>query len=256
MAPKRRPRGFGLPGGGSFLVAAMMAPEPAPPAPPPAPSPPPPEPQGTKRKLQSKMALALAVADDPTRAAQALADLKRDKYSRTGESSRANWWRTWQRFHEALYPGIPVLPLTPESIEGVCSLFKAAGYISTSNYAMRAKAEHMSCVAAHGVSWPPELERSLTDSIRSATRGLGAARQSAPLDMLGIPDLELGDDPITVSGPCCPAQFAIAGSFFLTREIEISSADFSHISINDRCVVRYGKHLRTWLCLVSCRCCR
>ena len=118
----RRAGGIGAPGGGSALAKAARTPPP--PEPPARPST---QTVQRKRKMQDKMSLALEIAADPIRSGAALAALKRDKFARTGESARQNWWRTWCRFHHALSPDTPPLPLSTRSIEAVSSLFKAAG---------------------------------------------------------------------------------------------------------------------------------
>ena len=84
-------------------------------------------------RRSAKLELALDIASDPQRAKEALAHLQREKFSRTCESARENWWRTWKLFHDAVAPSVDVLPLTPSKIDSVCSLFKAAGYKSVQN---------------------------------------------------------------------------------------------------------------------------
>ena len=78
----------------------------------------------------------------------ALLDLDRDRYAETSNKSRASWLRTWGKVHQAAFQRVPnppaPFPLSCDSICRVASLFKAGGYMSFQNYAMRKKSEHLS----------------------------------------------------------------------------------------------------------------
>ena len=140
MAPKTRRSPYGVPGGGSpFALVARLQHEQMlrqVTAPPPQPTP------VTKRK-SDKMATALDVAADPARRAQALANLRRDKFAQSGVSARETWFTTWNKFHHALFgEDVHPMPLDQPRLEGIISLFKAASYRSVANYVQRAKSEH------------------------------------------------------------------------------------------------------------------
>jgi len=56
-------------------------------------------------------------------------DLRHDKMARTSVGPAASTWKTWQGFHvEAFGSGTPTLPVTPESIVAVGSLFKGGDF--------------------------------------------------------------------------------------------------------------------------------
>ena len=122
-----------------------------------------------------------------------------------------------------------MVPLTVAGFNRVAALFKAAEYLSYSNYAYRAKSAHIAKMRQHGIPWTDDLEQVLKDTRRSVTRGAGGARQSCPVDAEKVWALHLDDDPISPGGPVGPADFVIAGAFFLTREIEIAAADMGNI---------------------------
>ena len=66
-------------------------------------------------------------------------------------------------------------------IKRVAALFKAGGYLSFDNFAMRAKSAHLE---ADPYAWDPALERALAEAMRSVGRGTGTSRQSVVRDYL------------------------------------------------------------------------
>lgn len=107
------------------------------------------------------------------------------------------------------------------------AVLKEAGYRSAANYVSRAKEEHVKLVG----TWPCRLEEAARLSARSAVRGIGPARQSAPLDLHRLEVLgeaQLGEH----SGlPIGAVDLVVMGSFFLAREIEISLAMVQHVAV-------------------------
>ena len=100
-------------------------------------------------------------------------------------------------------------------------MLKQGKYRSAANYASRAKDEHI----ASGFPWTDLLERSKRRAAASATRGMGPGRQSAALDLTKVACLELSAwEPLAAGGPVNSHAMIVAGSFFLTREIEASRA--------------------------------
>ena len=115
----------------------------------------------------------------------------------------------------------------------MAGIFKAAGYLSTTNYLQRAKSEHIATLPIHGVPWTEDLDLGFKGCVRSSVRGKGAARQSAPLDVSAVLSLGLDETPLVPDGPMCPANFVVAGTHFLCREVEINQADVSHVSFDE-----------------------
>ena len=106
------------------------------------------------------LAEALRTAESDELMEAALGDLDRDRYAETSTKSRASWLRTWVTMHQAAFQRFPnppgPFPLTCDSIRRVAALFKAGGYLSFVNYAMRAKSEHLSLqLHGHG-AWSME----------------------------------------------------------------------------------------------------
>lgn len=106
------------------------------------------------------------------------------------------------------------------------ALLKAAGYRSVPNYLSRAE-EHVRM----GAEWNRSLDDTAGLASRSAQRGTGPPHQSAPLDPPALADVDLVDEAFTANGPMGPLDMAIAGAFFLTREIELSRALASHVDL-------------------------
>ena len=162
--------------------------------------------------------------------------LDRDRFAATSHAARASWLRTWHLMHAAAFQKYasppPAFPLTPDIITRVAALFKAGGYMSFDNYAMRAKSEHLSMALVGPGAWTAELSAALRSAIRSCGRGVGSSRQSKPLDPVAVAALELPDTPLNVNGPVAPSDFAVAGCFFLTREVELAAARVAHITFS------------------------
>ena len=160
----------------------------------------------------------------------ALAEFEVAKNANSVKKSRASLWRTYQRLHVAWHSdNVPVLPLTATKIGAVASMFKAGRYSSYPNFIAVAKAMHLASFDEHGIHWGTELSVAVRDATRSVLRGLGSTRQSSPLDVHRVFALPLGTDPVTDDGPISPALFAVMGTFFLTREVEITCAGFAHL---------------------------
>ena len=127
--------------------------------------------------------------------------------------------------HQAAFedsdPQPPVFPLTVEGINKIASLFKAGGYLSYHNYVLRAKGEHMTAGGDVGY-WSQDLALAVRQTIRSVGRGAGASRQSLPVDLFKIVELNFGDVPFSNDGPIGVVEFAILGCLFLLRETQNS----------------------------------
>lgn len=182
----------------------------------------------TRRASSDRLIQALSTSESVIDARR---QLDRDKYARSSQGPRAALLRTWARIHESTaqmvqLPKAP-FPLREHGIETVLALLKAAGYRSVPNYLSRAKEEHVRL----GAEWTRSLDDIARPASRSAQRGIGPARQSAPLDLPALEDLDPISKAFTPNGPMGALDMAIAGSFFLMREIEISLAVSSHVTL-------------------------
>ena len=117
-----------------------------------------------------------------------------------------------------------------ERLFDIAALFKAGKYIAFDNYAYRAKSEHLT-LGGEGAVWTEHLKRVFDKCRHSVNRGAGIAKQSQPLDVLGVARLGLGDSPVNPGGPIGPGDFAVAGCLFMLREAEIAAARYEHVTI-------------------------
>ena len=182
---------------------------------------------------RSSISSALDSASSVEARQTALARLNDDMFASSSRQTRQSWWNTWCRLHHAWFGDAePVTPLTSIKILAIASMFKSGGYVSFSNYAARAKYEHMATFNIHQIPWSEELARTVKDATRSVTRGVGSARQSEPFDLGKVCSLGIVDDAVIDGGPIGPVDFLILGCFFLTREIELSCTGTCQLQFN------------------------
>ena len=186
---------------------------------------------------RGSIAAAAATAASEESMATAITKLLRDQFATTSMAARNSQLRTWLSMHRMAFcrsdDPPPPFPLTEDIIVRVAALFKAAGYRSFDNYIGRAKAEHIALGTDAGGEWSHSLDRASKDAMRSVARGIGKARQSTPIDIVAISRLALPSEPLIPGGPISPAEFAMAGTLFMLREIELAAARTNHITIHD-----------------------
>ncbi len=147
-----------------------------------------------------------------------MAEFVLDIYAPSNRASVASRLRLCERIL-ALW-GLPMLPPTPRSISALGASLKAGRYRSASVYVSAYK----SWTARHGHDWSTSLQQSFQDAIRSCERGLGGPIKARALPFSRLGELPGGDAPWVAGGPMRPRSAIIIGSWFLTREIELSSA--------------------------------
>ena len=81
--------------------------------------------------------------------------------------------------------------------------------------------------------WPLSLYGAAKSVAKSVTRGIGPPRQSDSIDIEKIHLLDIPWDLGIKGFPVGSKQFAIVGTFYMTREIELSLAMRSHVIIAD-----------------------
>ena len=169
-----------------------------------------------------------AAASSPESMREAVDKLLKDVHSSSSIASRNSLLKTWIKFHDIAHKGVevPAFPLFEDGILRIAALFKAGGYKSFDNYMDRAKSHHILL----GADWSLALDRTSKDARRSVSRNVGRCRQSRPLDILAVGNLPQQDGPFSDGGPIGPVDFAIAGTLFLLREIEIAAARFGSIT--------------------------
>ena len=102
---------------------------------------------------------------------------------------------------------MPAIPVEPADIAHVGSIMKAKGYRSLANYVSTMKQEHVRA----GYSWTHQHELEARQGVRSATRGQGPPRQSAPMVVEDLVLLALGTDSVVQGGPVNPGGGSVLG---------------------------------------------
>ena len=156
------------------------------------------------------------VLDDAARQ-EALSALDRDVLAVTTNRTHAARMRTIE-VALSLW-GLALWPLTPTSMKALASTLKQGGYASAHLYLMAYKIE----AERRGQVISEALRRNVLDYSRSCLRGLGApARPKAlPLEQLHL--LPRGFDPWIGEGPINPRAMLMCGSWWMCRELELSS---------------------------------
>ena len=150
-----------------------------------------------------------------------------DTHTVPGHVVRSAQLATWEKVHHRWHPDEPVLPLTWEKIRAVAAHFKEAGYRSWSNYASRIKEEHV----VAGYPWTLLLETCFRKAKRSVLRGIGPTKQSAPVGLISVADLDPDDIMDTPSMPVNLRDIYIVISFFMLREIEAAALLWRHVVV-------------------------
>ena len=123
---------------------------------------------------------------------------------------------------------LPPFPLTVLKLHAVGAMLKAGGYRSPANYFSRAKEEHV----VQGFQWSDALHLAVCKATMSITRGIGPARQSAPINVVDVWNLDMPWEPPAAGMPLGGKLLLVAGAFFCAREIELSLALRCHLSVN------------------------
>ena len=206
--------------------------------------------------IRGSRAAALAVVDDPGGL-----ELARSRFYGDIEGSSStggSLLNTWVVFHNKWFKGhLEAFPITVESIEALGILLKAGGYRSAANYFSRAKDQHV----AMGYRWDEFLERGARRAVRSITRGMGPARQSAALEVRPLLQLSLPWVPEVAGGPLGLKAAIVLGIMFCLREVELAFARIRHVELDPALSritwnlpvskgdpIAVGKH-RPWGCL-------
>ena len=121
-------------------------------------------------------------------------------------------------------------PFTPLKIAVVGSAMKGGGYRSCKNYLDAIKSVHVDL----GHSWNEQLALASKRFHASTARGMGPARQSAPLDFLKLREIDLNravDNP-AYPYPARPGSAAVMSTFWLLRDLEATTAEHKDMSID------------------------
>ena len=148
----------------------------------------------------------------------ALAQFDQDVLATTTRRSEDAKTRTLQNMCRQW--GLDLLPLTRAKMRIVGASLKAGGYRSASQYLYLAKKLHERDDHAFG----PDLHQALAEARRSCERGMGPSHrmEGLPLDRLG--HLPREETLLVPGGPWAPRRALVAGTWWLTREVELASA--------------------------------
>ena len=116
--------------------------------------------------------------------------------------------------------GLAMWPPTPAAWRALSACLKKGTYHSAKNYLSAYKVE----AERRGYTIDSWTARAITDYGRSCTRGLGGPIKAAPLPFEALEHLPYHEPPVVAQGPLGPRNFIIMGSWWLTREVELSTA--------------------------------
>ena len=156
----------------------------------------------------------------------ALADFVLDIYAPSNRASVASRLRLCERIL-AIW-NLPTLPPSGRTISALGASLKAGRYRSASVYLSTYK----SWTARHGHDWSAVLQQAFQDAVRSCERGLGGPVKARALPFGRLGELPGGDAPWTAGGPMRPRSALVLGAWFLTREIELSSASAAALELS------------------------
>ena len=151
--------------------------------------------------------------------------LMQDFYAASSRASRVSKLRTVRRLLAAW--GDSVLPITCAKVLHLCAALKAGGYRSAESYVSfyRCLAERAGCQLG------PDARRAVLDGLRSCRRGIGPPVRAMALPFVRLHELPADRDPWCPGGPLCPRNVIVGGAWFMTREIELSTARASLVRI-------------------------
>ena len=160
---------------------------------------------------------ALAAATDKD---AALTEYEAVEFAQGSAAAQLSCWKTWCEFHSEWFRDDTFLPITPEKIKCISAMARRGNYRSWPNYLSQAKLRHIRA----GFMWTQALSLEAVTARRAVMRGIGPARQSAPLDLPKV--VECSETPTSVieGGPINSVAALHGGSFFMLREIELSLA--------------------------------
>jgi hypothetical protein len=118
----------------------------------------------------------------------------------------------------AMWGHLP-LPPTTDKIVSLGATLKAGGYRSAESYLVLYKGH----AERAGYQFPCPLQRAIRDATRSCVRGLGGPVKARPLPFERLAELPFDEGPWNTGGPVGPGNAVVAGAWFLTREVELST---------------------------------
>ena len=147
----------------------------------------------------------------------ALAEYHEGVYSGTSRHTMTFKWRTITRIFADW--GTDLYPPSVGKVHLLGATLKAGGYRSAAGYVSLYRTH---CARA-GHGFGPELAVAARDAARSCARGLGGPVRATPLPLEQLHRLTGGRAPWVAGGPCSPRNAVVTGTWWLLREIELST---------------------------------
>ena len=169
---------------------------------------------------------ALPELDSVDSRAEAVRALECEVYAASSLRKQTTFWNT---ILKALGKwSLDPMPPSREKLLFLGAALKMGRYSTAdqylSHYKLRSERE--------GFAFGPALHRTFLDVVRSCKRGVGGPVQALALPLMRLGELDLQqDEPWTNGGPVGPASAIIAGAWFLTREVELSTTRARLVSL-------------------------
>ena len=119
-------------------------------------------------------------------------------------------------------------PVTEAKVHALGASLKAGQYRTAESYLLLYRGEAGRLGQEIGVS----VARAFGDARRSCTRGLGGPVRAMALPFSRLAELPGGFVPWIAGGPLGPRNAVVAGSWFLTREVELSAAPAATVEVH------------------------
>ncbi|CAK0883204.1 unnamed protein product, partial [Prorocentrum cordatum] len=186
-----------------------------------------PDVRATKRPCRAEVLTAISTIKGKE---EVLARLLQDTSAASSKLTADSLWATWSVFHQAWFgEATPALPLSAETVYAVAACFKQGGYRGLPAYMAKAKEAH----TLAGWPWDEQLDLARRKATASVLRGLGVARQSAPVDLnAAVKAVREGSVHLGPLAPVGWVNFLIVASIFVMREIEAAFAKVGHVTLN------------------------
>lgn len=177
---------------------------------------------------RASLTLALAAAQ-PNQRRQSLEALDNDMLAKSTKPAFDSRLRTFMAICSAWE--VQAFPLTPECIRCVGASLKAGGYKSAAIYFQTAVSHQL---RTQGLPTSHFLRSMIRDVVRSVKRGLGPSNLKAGFDMMALTRaIDVRDAaPFDIERVPHMADLMVICGWFMLREIEISFARDSHMTIS------------------------
>ena len=181
---------------------------------------------------KASLTLALAAAQ-PNQRKRALEDLDRDVLARSTKPANDSRLKTFMALCGAWE--VQAFPLNPVCIRSVGASFKAGCYRSAGIYFQTAISHQLRVM---GLPVSPYIRSLIKDVVRSVRRGLGPATLKFGFDLAVLAKMVDATDSRPFSFDHIPhvVDLMIISCWFMLREIEVSAARDSHLTIQGEVV--------------------